>query len=354
MLPNLLPMQMIYNHYYKQSVLFLFILIALGSCKNNSNEELKTETSINDSLSIKLNSPELKAVNAELLDNPNSAELYDKRANIYISLKQLNEAVNDAKRAIKLDSAKADFYMTLVDAYYTQNNTRLAKELLEIIQKKFPENVDALLKLAEIYYIVKQYQKGIDYVNKALKINERLAKAYYLKGSIYRESGDTARAVSSLETAIEQDTKFENAYIDIALMYAARKNPIALEYYNNALKINPYNDNTIYARAKLLQDIGKIDEAIIEYKSILTKNKNCENCYYNLGAIYLEIKKDNKIALENFTNAIALNPNSAQAYFARGYTYSKLKDKASAKADYNMCLKIQPNFESAIQALNEL
>lgn len=345
---------MTYNHYYKQSVLFLFILIALGSCKNNSNEELKTETSINDSLSIKLNSPELKAVNAELLDNPNSAELYDKRANIYISLKQLNEAVNDAKRAIKLDSTKADFYMTLVDAYYTQNNTRLAKELLEIIQKKFPENVDALLKLAEIYYIVKQYQKGIDYVNKALKINERLAKAYYLKGSIYRESGDTARAVSSLETAIEQDTKFENAYIDIALMYAARKNPIALEYYNNALKINPYNDNTIYARAKLLQDIGKIDEAIIEYKSILTKNKNCENCYYNLGAIYLEIKKDNKIALENFTNAIALNPNSAQAYFARGYTYSKLKDKASAKADYNMCLKIQPNFESAIQALNEL
>jgi tetratricopeptide (TPR) repeat protein len=354
MLPNLLPMQMIYNHYYKQSVLFLFILIALGACKNKSKEELKTETSINDSLSIKLNSPELKAVNAELLDNPNSAELYDKRANIYISLKQLNEAVNDAKRAIKLDSAKADFYMTLVDAYYTQNNTRLAKELLEIIQKKFPENVDALLKLAEIYYIVKQYQKGIDYVNKALKINERLAKAYYLKGSIYRESGDTARAVSSLETAIEQDTKFENAYIDIALIYAARKNPIALEYYNNALKINPYNDNTIYARAKLLQDIGKIDEAIIEYKSILTKNKNCENCYYNLGAIYLEIKKDNKIALENFTNAIALNPNSAQAYFARGYTYSKLKDKASAKADYNMCLKIQPNFESAIQALNEL
>jgi tetratricopeptide (TPR) repeat protein len=354
MLPNLLPMQMIYNHYYKQSVLFLFILIALGACKNKSKEELKTETSINDSLSIKLNSPELKAVNAELLDNPNSAELYDKRANIYISLKQLNEAVNDAKRAIKLDSAKADFYMTLVDAYYTQNNTRLAKELLEIIQKKFPENVDALLKLAEIYYIVKQYQKGIDYVNKALKINERLAKAYYLKGSIYRESGDTARAVSSLETAIEQDTKFENAYIDIALIYAARKNPIALEYYNNALKINPYNDNTIYARAKLLQDIGKIDEAIIEYKSILIKNKNCENCYYNLGAIYLEIKKDNKIALENFTNAIALNPNSAQAYFARGYTYSKLKDKASAKADYNMCLKIQPNFELAIQALNEL
>jgi tetratricopeptide (TPR) repeat protein len=244
--------------------------------------------------------------------------------------------------------------MTLVDAYYTQNNTRLAKDLLEIIEKKFPDNVDALLKLSELYYLVKQYQKGIDYVNKALKINDRSAKAYYLKGSIYRESGDTGRAISSLETAIEQDIKYENAFIDIAVMYSARKNPIALEYYNNAIKINPYNENTIYARAKLLQDLGKTDEAIIEYKSILSKNKNCENCYYNLGAIYLEIKKDNKNALENFTNAIALNPNSVEAYFARGYTYYKLKDKESAKADYNMCLKIQPNFEAAIQGLNEL
>jgi tetratricopeptide (TPR) repeat protein len=341
--------------FHKKHFLLLFgvaFLAMLISCKNNSVEQIENKTA--DSLSIKLNSPDLKAVNAELLKDPGNAALYDKRADVYISLKQLTEAVYDSKRAIKIDSTKADYYMTLVDAYYAQNNTRLAKELLEIIEKKFPDNADALLKLSELYYLVKQYQKGIDYVNKALKLNDRLAKGYYLKGSIYRESGDTSKAVSSLETTVEQDSKFEDAFIDLGVIYAARKNPIALEYYNNALKINPTNENTIYARAKLLQDLGKIDEAIIEYKSILQKNKNCENCYYNLGAIYLEIKKDNKTALENFTNAIALNPNSAQAYFARGYTYAKLKDNESAKADYNMCLKIQPNFEAAIQALNAL
>ncbi|MDP3555879.1 MAG: tetratricopeptide repeat protein [Bacteroidota bacterium] len=341
------------NSFICFSLLFIFTM-TLNGCKNNSIEQTDTEIKTSDSLSTKLNSPELKAINLKLLNDPNNAELYNTRASIYISLKQLPEAINDSKRCIKLDSTKSEYYMTLVDAYYSQNNTRSAKDLLEIIEKKFPENTEALLKLSELFYLVKQYQKGIDYVNKALKINDRLAKAYYLKGSIYRESGDTARAISSLQTAIEQDNKYENAFIDMGLMYAARKNPIALEYYNNALKVNPYNENTIYARAKLLQDIGKTDEAITEYNSILQKNKSCENCYYNLGAIYLEIKKDNKAALENFTNAIMLNPNFAQAYFARGYTYAKLKDKESAKADYNMCLKIQPNFEAAIQALNEL
>lgn len=336
---------------------FLFLVVTLITtfiaCKN-STEQTDSENKTADSLSIKLNSPELKAVNAELLKDPGNGDLYAKRAGIYILLKQLPEAVNDSKRAIKIDSTKANYYMTLVDAYYAQNNTRLAKEVLEIVEKRFPDNADALLKLSELYFLVRQYQKGIDYVNKALKINDRSAKAYYLKGSIYRESGDTTRAVSSLETATEQDGKFENAFIDLGVIYAARKNPLALEYYNTALKINPSNENTVYARAKLLQDLGKIDEAIIEYKSIIQKNKTCSNCYYNLGAIYLEIKKDNKVALENFTNAITLDPNFAQAYFARGYTYAKLKDKESAKADYNMCLKIQPNFESAIQALNEL
>ncbi|MEO6303314.1 MAG: tetratricopeptide repeat protein [Bacteroidia bacterium] len=334
-----------------QTIIFLIVFI---SCKTDTTKVDDTENKTTDSLSIKLNSPELKAINALLVKDPANPELYNKRAIIYASLKQLPEAVNDAKRAVKMDSTKADYYMTLVDVYYAQNNTRLSKELLEIIEKRFPQNVEALLKLSELYFLVRQYQKGIDYVNKALKINDRSAKAYYLKGSIYRESGDTTKAISSLETAIEQDSKYENAFIDIGVIYGARKNPLALEYYNNALKINPTNENTIYARAKLLQDLGKVDEAITEYKNILARNKNCEDCYYNLGAIYLELKKDNKAALENFTNVITINPNSAKAYFARGYTYVKLKDKESAKADYTMCLKIQPNFEAAIQGLNEL
>src|SRR3954471_13658704 len=103
--------------------------LSLAGCKNNT--ETKQEAQKADSLSIKLNSPELKAVNAELLKDPGNAALYDKRAKIYQGLKQTEEAINDSKRAIKLDSTKAEFYITLVDSYFSQNKTRLAKEELE-------------------------------------------------------------------------------------------------------------------------------------------------------------------------------------------------------------------------------
>ena len=337
-----------------KNIILLLIITLFFACTPPPDKETKASNVKADSLSIKLNSHELKAVNEELLKTPNEPTLYNKRANIYITLKQPQEAINDAKRAIRLDSSNADYYITIVDALFTQNKTRDAKEVLERIEKKFPENTETLLKLSELYFLVRQYQKAIDYVNKALKIDENLAKGYYLKGSIYRESGDTAKALSSLETATEQDNKYEDAFYDMGVIFSARKNPIALEYYSTVIKLNPKNEEAKFARAKLLQDLGKIDAAISEYEYVLLQNKNREDCLYNIGALYLEYKKDNKKALEYITKAIAINSNYTQAYFARGFTYAKLKDKDNARADYNMCLKIEPNYPAAVQGLNEL
>jgi tetratricopeptide (TPR) repeat protein len=331
-----------------------FICLISSSCRNHTEALSDTDILKADSISIRLNSPELKAVNAALLNDPGNHELMNRRARVYLSLKEFKEAENDAKRAIKVDSTKADYYMTLVDVYFSENKTRLAKELLLIMEQKFPEHVETLLKLSELHFLVMKYQEAINYINRALKIDEHHPNAYFIKGSIYRESGDTARAISSLETAIEQDNKFEDAYYDLGVIFAARKNPFALQYYDNVLRINSGNEKARYAKAKMLQDLGKIDEAIPEYEQIIKNKPECEICYYNLGAIYLEIKKDNKKALEYFTKAIEANPSYAEAYFARGYTYSKLNNKESAKADYNLCLKLIPNYEPAIRGLNEI
>src|SRR5690606_7679646 len=116
----------------------------------------------------------------------------------------------------------------------------------------------------------------------------------------------------------------------------------------------PAHEAAGYAKAKFLQDFGKYDEAIALYGELVKQHPDCQHCYYNLGAINLEVKKDPKKALGYFTKAIEIEPNYADAYFARGYTYVKLNDKESAKADYNMCIKIQPNYTEAIIQLRNL
>lgn len=333
------------------SILILLAVFAVVSCSPKE----KTEEAVvkkNDSILDKINSPELKAINELLIKETNNDSLYNQRARIYIGLKQFDEALGDVSRAIRIDSTNAKYYVTLADVYFATNKTRLSKETLETTVKKFPDNTEALLKLGELFYLVRQYENAITHINKALKVDENMANAYYLKGSVFKEMGDTSKAISSLQTAIEQDIKFFDAFVDIGILYAARKNPLAFEYYDNALRLKPGNENVLFAKAKLLQDLDKTDEAIAGYKSILTVNKNNENALYNLGAISLFKKKKANEAIDYFSKAIAVNPQYAEAYFARAASFEILKDINNAKADYNMCLQLKPNYEPAIQALN--
>lgn len=337
----------------KKLLALIVIPISLFSCKTGG-EGVVEDTKRTDSLSKIINSPELVALNKKILDNPDDASLYHERAKIYLQFKQLEDAINDAKRAIRIDTTNAAFYLTEADIFFAANETRNAKDVLEIVVKKFPENTDGLLKLGELYYFVKQYENAFAKINQALKVNENLAKGYYLKGNIYKEIGDTAKAVSSLETAIEQDNKNPGIFLDLGLIYAAKKNPLAFEYYDNAINLDPTNSEALYAKAKLFQDMNQIKEATALYERILKNNPNHTFSLYNLGAIEFGINKNPKKAVEYFTNAINSDPKYTQAYFARGVCYQELKDNDNARADYSMCLQLTPNYEPAIDGMNSL
>ena len=58
-------------------------------------------------------------------------------------------------------------------------------------------------------------------------------------------------------------------------------------------------------------------------------------------------------AIDDYTKAIELNPNYAEAYFNRGNVYSYrnnyLKSYSQAIADYTQAINLNPNFASAYQ-----
>jgi tetratricopeptide (TPR) repeat protein len=338
----------------KNLVILLVIgLFLLCSCNSKESDSVN-DTKRTDSLLKIINSPELAVLNKKILDSPDDANLYNERAKIYLKYRQLEDAINDAKRSLRIDSTNATYYLTEADVFFAANETRNAKEVLDKVVKKFPENTDGLLKLGELYYFVKQYENAFSKINQALKVNENLAKAYYLKGNIYKEIGDTAKAISSLETAIEQDNTNYGVFLDLGLIYAAKKNTLAFEYYDNAIKLNPLNSEALYAKAKLYQDLDQMNDAELLYNRILKNDSLHTFSLYNLGAITFGIHKEPQKALDYFSKAIEADPKYAEAYFARGVCYQELNDKSKAVADYKMCLKLKPNYEPAVLSLNSL
>lgn len=188
----------------------------------------------------------------------------------------------------------------------------------------------------------------------ALKQDKYNAKAYFMKGMNYKELGDTARAISSMQTAVEQDQMYYHAYIQLGILCAAKKNPLAVEYFKNALRIRPKSSEALYSLGKYYQDKEELENAMKTYTELVGIEDKNINAYYNMGVIQLiNLKKYNE-AINYFSTAIKIAPKYVNAYYARGLSYQALGNIKMAVADFQACTSINPKFEPAHAALKQL
>jgi tetratricopeptide (TPR) repeat protein len=332
------------------SAFCIAILTALTACDNNANTN--TNALATDSTASAM-PQELKDLNEQLKANPEKAELYHKRALFYMNNKKYSQGLADMLIAVNIDSTNANYYLTLSDLYFIDNQTSKTKSALEKCIALDDKNTEAILKLAELYLYVRKYEESIKYINMALKIDKYNAKGYFMKGMNYKELKDTARAISSMQTAVEQDQQYYNAFVQLGMLCAAKKNPLAVEYYKNAIKINPKSLEALYSLAKYYQDTEAFEKSIEAYNNLLKVESKSMNTYYNLGVIHLINLKKYDEALNYFTTALQINPKYVQAYYGRALSYQAKGDKKSALTDFEACVNINPQFEPAVEELKK-
>jgi tetratricopeptide (TPR) repeat protein len=328
---------------------FLFFsMLFLSSCGDGDRTNVTTtatNTNISDTLK-KLN-------DAVAADPHNVAALYA-RANYYLQAKDYQNSYFDMMQVLNIDSSKAPYYLTLSDVYFFTNKTSGSKRALEKAIELDDKNIEALLKLAELYLYVGKNEKSIEYINKALKIDQYNAKAYFMKGMNYKDLKDTAKAISSMQTAVEQDQSYYHAYMQLGILWAAKKNSIAIQYYKNAIRIDPNSSEAWYAIGKFYQDAGDWENAITTYKALIKARTHNKYASYNLAVIYLVNLKKYQLALEHFTEALQIDPNYVEAYYGRGVSYHALGDEKQARDNYQQCLRINPDYKPAQIELKQL
>lgn len=337
----------------KLKLVYLSFIIAgllFQSCRQNSNdangEKEKTDTLNKDDVFYQLNQ--------KIAKDPGNAEAYYQRSKIDLEKNLIQQAFADASKAAFLDSSKIEYFLMLGDVSFRGLQIRKSVEAYEKCLKLDPKNLEANLKLAEIYLYIKGYAKSISYANEALKIDEKKSKPYFLKGFVYKESGDTAKALSSFETVVELEPENYDAHIQLGNLYAALKNKLALDYYGNALSLRPTSTEALYDRGLFLQNIGEFNKAIGDYKVILKIDPRYADAHYNIGYIALVYKKDYNTAIDRFTEAIKINKDYVEAYYNRGLAYESKGDKKEAIADYRKALGIFPTYKLAIDRLRLL
>lgn len=332
-----------------ESTIFFALLIFCFSCENQIQDSEPKENLTGDSLEIKF-----RALNDKIVENPTNAALYFERAKLQFSTKEILSALVDVDRAIRLDSTNCDYYLFKADLHFSMRFSGEAKDALLRCLANDPNNTEAYLKLAEIFMIVEQYEQCMYNVNKALSIDVHNAKAYYIKGMTYELAGDTARAVSSFLTAVEQDSHYYEAYMQLGYLYAVSDNKIALDFYDNAIRIKPESIDAIYNKSMFLQEHGNPDKAIMGYELILKIQPDNREAVYNLGYVYLVLKNEYEKAIPFFSQAIEHDSTYYQAIYNRGLSFEKLTNYTEAERDYRKALQVKPDFVLAAEGLSRI
>jgi tetratricopeptide (TPR) repeat protein len=293
-------------------------------------------------------------IRAALIANPNNPEALHARAKFFIKESKVDSALIDMLDALDQDSSKSDYFVTLGDIYLIKNQTRFTRQALEKAIKLEPDSKVAHMKLAELFLYVEMRQEAINEINEVLKRDKNNPKAYYLKGIIYKESGDTSLAISSFLTTTEQDPKYLLAFEQLGLIFANSGNPRAINFYETAIKLDPKNSLTRYNLGMFFQENGAPDKAAEVYKALLAIDPKFSNAYYNLGFIEIEFNKNANGALPYFVNAEKSNPSFAASVYMQGVCYEKLGKESEAIKNFQRCLKLNPEFELASDGLKRL
>lgn len=334
------------NHrMFRRALLILFVAcMAFGiGCSNKKSYVL------NDS--VKNSNEQLTEL---IKQHPDDANLYYHRASLYMKNRDASSALNDMLNAVRTDSSRAEYFLLLGDIYFSKLFIAQAVSSFEKCLALDPKNITAELKLAELFLYLKKYDDCIQHADNALRIDKTSGKAYFIKGYMFKETKDTARAISSFQTAIEQNPAYFDAYIQLGNLLTQKKNPLALTYYDRALQLQKNNPEALYGKAIFYQENDSVDAAEKIYQKILEANPDYKEALFNLGYINLIYRQNYKKAVEYFTAVSRLDTGDVRAFYNRGLSFEQMKRKDLAEEDYRKALQMSPDYELAQEGLKRL
>jgi tetratricopeptide (TPR) repeat protein len=113
-----------------------------------------------------------------------------------------------------------------------------------------------------------------------------------------------------------------------------------IEHYDNG---NRPNKQTYYLRGGLKNQLKDYYGAIEDYTSAIKIDPNFADAYLKRG-ILLQLIKDFKEAMKDYSQAIEITPDNPKGYYFRGQIRQVLKDFKGAIVDYTQVITIDRNF----------
>ena len=213
------------------------------------------------------------------------------------NMRQLPYAIKCFEQAIALND-EPETLQLLANAYIEAGRTDDARITLDRLVDKTPDNIQALLALASICYMQEDYESMDDACQKAIKLDETSAPAYYLaaKGCTRHEKIDL-QAIVMLTKAIMQNEEYKEAYLLRAeVLWDMRQAKDAMSDLDKVLSVSPDEEDALLLKGRIHAALGQVEEAQIMFSNqVLEVNPFNEKAYLLKGEMLMERKNSTRL-----------------------------------------------------------
>jgi tetratricopeptide (TPR) repeat protein len=138
----------------------------------------------------------------------------------------------------------------------------------------------AYVKIANAYSDHAQYELGIPWANKALRLDPTLPEAHLISGWLNQRVRNMGTAIAAYEKTIELDPSNFDAHLYLGVLYIGRSDPsLGIDYLNQALQVAPTPEDRSIAythRGHAYSVMERYEEAFADLDTALSIDP--DNC----------------------------------------------------------------------------
>jgi len=304
-------------------------------------EKIRVHNDLNDAKQLFLEKKVDEAIGIVkkiLAGDPHIIDAYMFLGNLYYSQNRFPEALGCFREVL---DRKPDYNFAMINVLNCLINTGELDPAVSEGQKClqiFPGDTIFLYTMGDIYFLKKEYDRALDFLFSALKIDARYAQALQKIGESYMAKHEYPKAEEYLKRSLDMNPGMAKAYFSLALLEEARGNPTAaIAHYEKELELEPPDFKAAYNLAELLSQSGRREEALFYYKKSLNANPSFNVSYFMIAKYYLDQKVNLAEAIKLCQQGTAILPPdkyTALGYYILADIYSYLGEKEKSEYYY--------------------
>lgn len=283
-----------------------------------------------------------------------NANLYARRAAIYLRQNELDKALEDVNIALKLTQNSPENLSLKAHVLRALKREGEAVNLALQAERNGYKDVMLYVLLSDLYDKLGQLEKARHYTNMAVKLSPANEFALYYRGRLAAKGGDTATAVNSYQRALEQAPEFFEVNRELAGIYVSRKDTaLAQTFLECAHKLNKTDGLRWFYQGRYFQNIEKTDSAVWSYNKAVTAADSLDAAHHQLGYIHYTRGRYEQ-AIAHLEKAAEKYGHTVRFLTTLASSYEKLGQDQQALEQYEKLVRLEPKYYYANQKVARL